>query len=58
MRVERLWRSSAALEINQNEFVVLGKRGDEVPPAIYVCAQAVKAEDGITGSIDFFVQTN
>ena len=58
MRVERLWRFSAALEIRQYQFVVLRKRGDEVPPAIDVRAKAVKAKDGFAGSIDFFIQTN
>jgi len=29
-----------------------------VPPAIDVRAKAVKAKDGVAGSIDFFIQTS
>jgi hypothetical protein len=58
MRVERLRRSSATLEIDQYQLIVLRKRRDEMPPAIEVCAQSVKTQDRIAGAIDFSIKTN
>ena len=51
-----LRRFAATLEVNQDEFVVLRKRDDEMTPAIYVGAQAMEAKDGVAGAIDLFVQ--
>jgi hypothetical protein len=55
MPIAGLRRFTAALKVNQNEFVVLRKRSDEVPPAIDVGAQAVEAEHRVAGAIDLFV---
>ena len=53
--VIRLRRFSAAFRVHQDQFVVLGKRFDEVSPAKDAGPQTMQTEYGVTFTIDLFV---
>jgi len=58
VRIAGLGRFAAALEVNQNEFVVARKGDDEVAPAVYVSPQAMEAKDGVAIAIDLLIQAH